>query len=138
MKVIRVLLQFVLIVAFLVAIAALVGFATCKPSEELHDLWDLLIPHSPNGILSLVITIYTALLGAYLGFSPLVFLAIFSQVLSIIGILLRGRSRWAYRILVYPMLLISAIAIAMVGPLSTASIAAIAYLVIAIAIDALP
>ena len=135
MKVIRVLLQIVLIVAFLVAIAALVGFATCKPGEELHNLWDLLIPHSPNGILSLVITIYTALLGAHLGFSLLGFLAIFSQVLSIIGILLRGRSRWAYRILVYPMLLISAIA--MVGFLSTASIAAIAYLVIAIAIDAL-
>lgn len=136
MKAIRVLLQFVLIVAFLVAIAALVGFATCKPSEELLNLWNLLIPHSPNGILSLVITIYTALLGAHLGFSLLAFLAIFSQVLSIIGILLRGRSRWAYRILVYPMLLISAIA--MVAFLSTASIAAIAYLVIAIAIDALP
>ena len=136
MKVIRGLLQIVLIVAFLVAIAALVGFAACKPSEELLDLWNLLIPHSPNGIISLVITIYTSLLGARLGFILLGFLGIFSQVLSITGILLRGRSRWAYRILVYPMLLLSAIA--MVESLSTASIAAIAYLVIAIAIDALP
>ena len=141
MKVIRVLLQIVLVASFLfvgVFFAIMFsGVVTESPSDELAEILEILIYHTPNGVLSLLLTVIGLYFDTALEFLAWISVtALFLHILPSIGVLLRGKSRWAYRVLVYPTILLSVLTSLMYFP--TGLIAAIAYLVIAIAIDALP
>ena len=130
MKAIRILLQSVLILASLFGIAVVVLLMLNVDSIGGFEIENIFY-FTPNAVWILLFLVLGAFADSMFFIVPI--LISFSFV---IGVALRGRSRWAYRILVYPTLLLSAVS--MFSEFTLYFAVAALYLVIAIIVDILP
>ncbi len=87
---------------------------------------------------TLSFTMIMVVLGAFSAHSWLGFAALAIPVLSLIGCLLRGKTRWGYRILVYPALYMTMNMLFSLSNITIPGIISVAYLAIALIVDLLP
>lgn len=134
MKALRYILQAMLTLAFvgtLLVLLASMGFL--EPFITSADV-GFLYSYVP----SLSYTMILVVLGAFSAYPWLSFAAMTIPALSLIGCLIRGKTRWGYRILVYPALYLSMNMLFSFSNITIPGILAVAYLAVALIVDLLP
>ncbi len=134
MKKLRCILQAFLVLAHiftLFVLAASMGlFEPMIMSGQVESLYS----YAPT----LSFTMIMMVLGAFSSYPFLGFAALAIPVLSLIGCLIRGKTRWGYRILVYPALYLTMNMLFNMSNPTIPGILAVAYLAIAVIVDLLP
>lgn len=87
---------------------------------------------------SLSYTMILVVLGAFSSYPWLSFVAMAIPAFALIGCLLRSKTRWGYRILVYPILYLSMNMAFSLSNITLPGILAVVYLAVAIIVDLLP
>ena len=134
MKYLRYALQFIFIIAHLIGLLVILVYVGAFENYVAQEAVDEYILYVPNAFLTVMVTLIAVFLAPD---SRLALFAFLIPMLPIVGCLIRGRSRWIYRILVYPILLLSMLTSFMDKGTSTRILISATYLGIGIVIDAL-
>jgi len=134
MKVLRYILQAMLTLAFAgTVLVILASMGVLEPFITSADV-GFLYPYVP----SLSYTMILVVLGAFSAYPWLSFVAMSIPAFALIGCLLRSKTRWGYRILVYPILYLSMNMAFSLSNITFSGVLALVYLAVAIIVDLLP
>ena len=134
MKALRYTLQIVFVIACLASLALTLANAGAFEEYVTPSEVEEYLVYTPTAYLT---TIAALLMAFILPTSSLALLSLAIPLIPAIGCLFKGKSKFLYRVLIYPMLIFSII-IARVLAGGAGFISAGAYITVAVAIDALP
>ncbi|MBP3401677.1 MAG: hypothetical protein J6K85_01315 [Clostridia bacterium] len=134
MKKIRIILQTFLVLAHLCTVLVLLASMGYLEPLVSSSQVEFLYSYAP----SLTYTMMLVVLGAFSKYPWLAFAAMSIPAFSLIGCLLRGKTRWGYRILVYPALYLSMDMLFSFSNITVPGVLAVAYFAIALIVDLLP
>ena len=134
MKFLRYILQALLALAHLCTILVLLASMGYLEPLISSSQVEFLYSYAPT----LSYTMVLVVLGAFSVYPWLAFAAMSIPVLSFIGCLIRGKTRWGYRILVYPALYLSMNMLFSIANPTIPGILAVVYLAVAVIVDLLP
>ena len=135
MKHLRRTLQFFFLVANLIGFFIILAYIGAFENYVANEVAGKYILYVPNAFLTVIVALITAFIAPD---SRLAFFAFLIPILPFIGCLIRGKSRWIYRILVYPALVLSLFISFIDKDIGTGPLISAMYLGIGILIDALP
>ena len=134
MKALRYTLQAVFIIACLASLVLSLSYAGAFEEYVTPNEVQYLLVYAPTAFTTTVIAL---LLTFILPISSLALVSFVIPLISAIGCLLKGKSKFLYRVLTYPVLVISLL-LAGVFVGGAGLVSAGAYIIVAVAIDALP
>ena len=128
-------LQFIFVIANLVGLLIILAYIGAFENYVATDVVDEYILYVPNAFLTVMVVIIAAFT---LSDSRIAFFAFLIPILPIIGCLIKGKSRWLYRILVYPVLILSLLASFIENDAGIGTLISATYLGLGVLIDILP
>lgn len=134
MKILRCILQAFLVLAHLCTVLVLLASMGYLEPFITSSQVEFLYSYAPT----LTYTMVMVVLGAFSVYPWLAFVAMSIPVISLIGCLIRGKTRWGYRILVYPALYLSMNMLFSISNPTLPGILALVYLAVAVIVDLLP
>ena len=135
MKTVRHVLQLLFILIGLISVAVSLGYAGAF--EDYINPVDVQY-YAATVPMSFFVIMITVLLVFMLPSSKIAVFAFLIPIIPIIGCLIRGKTKWGYRLLVYPILILSVVTAALQKDADASITASIVYLALAAVIDILP
>ena len=135
MKSIRRVLQFTFIITNLIGLFLILSYTGAFEDYVSVDLVEQYVMYVPYTFLTVAIALIVAFTAPD---SRIALIAFLIPILPTIGALLKSKSKWAYRILVYPIIALSALISFIEIDANTGLAVSIIYLIVAVLIDALP